>query len=74
MKLVRLRDDVISFAKQALLCSQQRCYDHRELVELKGRLLFVRPLFLDDTPRRGDLIMVSGAIHRARQLCSRVAS
>ena len=34
MKLVRLKYDVISFTKQALLSSQQMCDDYLELLEL----------------------------------------
>jgi len=34
MKVTRLKYDVISFAKQALLSSQQTRYDYRELLKL----------------------------------------
>jgi len=59
MKLVGLKDDVISFAKQVLLSSQQTRDDYRELLELTV-------LFLGDTPPRGVRIMAPGAMHRAR--------
>ena len=38
MKLVRLKYDVISFAKQALLSSQQTRDDYLELLEFDGTL------------------------------------
>ena len=50
MKLVSLKDDVISFAKQAVLSRQQMRYDYTELLELTA-------LFLGDTPPRGVQIM-----------------
>ncbi|XP_076849024.1 beta-ureidopropionase isoform X1 [Brachyhypopomus gauderio] len=58
-KLVDLKVNAISFAKDVLSSSQQTRDDYRELLELTV-------LFLGDTPPRGIRIMAPGTMHRAR--------
>lgn len=57
--LVDVKNDIVAFAKQVLLSSQQTRDDYRELLELTI-------LFLGDTPPRGVRFMAPGAMHRAR--------
>lgn len=59
IKLGNLKDEVIAFANQVLVSSQQPRDDYRELLELTV-------LFLGDVPPRGVRLVAPGAMHRAR--------